>query len=157
MTSHLPRAIRSQVLMISVGLAMTAVGAGCENKHIGRPCDLGGAADAGPTVTVSFPGALECPSRICLLPKQEKTPLTPPTAPLCTDTCSSNDNCEGERRGSGMGDSRCRDGFVCRRLLPGLENDPLACKRLCVCKDFLANVDQAPDFSDSCNGDTPIR
>jgi hypothetical protein len=153
MTSHLARTIRSQALLLSAGLALTWLGAGCEEKHIGRPCDLGGSVDAGPNVLVSFPGALECPSRICLLPKQERTT---DTGPLCTAQCESNDDCEGERRGKDADDRRCRDGFVCRRLLPGLEQDPLACKRLCVCKDFINTTAPPPDFSDSCSGDNPI-
>jgi hypothetical protein len=158
MTSHLARAIRSQVLLLSAGLALTWLGAGCEDKHIGRPCDLGGSVDAGPNVLVSFPGALECPSRICLLPRRERN-IEPPTGPLCTAQCESNDDCDGERRGKNADDTRCRDGFICRRLLPGLSNDPLACKRLCVCKDFIITTPgvPAPDFSDSCNGDTPIN
>ena len=48
-------------------------GAGCEDKHIGRPCELGAsAADAGTgsTAVITSP-ALECPSRICVLPGAE--------------------------------------------------------------------------------------
>jgi hypothetical protein len=110
---------------------------GCENKHIGRTCELtvnddGGAAGTGTTATIN-PEALECPSRICLSPGAEKGT---DTAALCTADCSSDDDCsDGETGPKGdKGDHHCETGFVC--MVPTTVGD-FCCKKLCVCKDFV--------------------
>src|SRR5207244_7154213 len=89
----------------------------CENKHIGRLCELG--VDGGGTTTATIDVGLECPSRICLLPNQEIGPPPPPTlatTALCTADCSSDDDCsDAELRDKSMsGDTRCIRGFVCK-------------------------------------------
>jgi hypothetical protein len=115
---------------------MLMLGAGCTDKHIGRPCDLGPAsADAGTTTGTTatiYAGALECPSRVCLLPGAEQAT---DTGPLCTDGCSSNDDCDGEGRSTGNPQG-CKMGFVC--MVPTEVGD-FCCRRLCVCKDFVGS------------------
>jgi len=131
-----------------VGFAALALlaAAGCDDKHIGRPCSLGldAGADGGPAPTnVSVNSeALECPSRVCLLPNQE---ATTDTGPFCTDSCSSDDDCaDGEKRGSDPSDKRCLKGFACRVVIPNLANVALACQKVCTCKDFLGSTTTTP-------------
>jgi hypothetical protein len=120
-------------------LAGTSLLAACEDKHIGRPCDIGVDMITDPKVATVNPAALECPSRLCLLPAQDKTTMT---KAFCTDECGSDDDCsDGERRGSKPGDTRCVSKFVCRRVIPQLESNPLSCKPVCVCNDFLLQDD----------------
>ena len=116
-------------------LALTAVAAfGCENKHIGRTCDLAvpdaGAPSSGSEATVN-PDALECPSRICLLPGADKTTNT--TA-LCTADCSSDDDCGDSEGTTDPNNNHCKSGFVC--MVPTTVGN-FCCKKLCVCKDFV--------------------
>lgn len=125
----------------SLGLLVVAMVLGsfaCENKHIGRPCGLSVDPDAGTTTgtTATLDVALECPSRICLLPAQEAMAQDPATTSLCTADCSSDDDCaDGERRNSGdKSDARCKGGFVCK--VAETIGD-FCCRRLCVCTDFL--------------------
>jgi hypothetical protein len=110
----------------------------CADKHIGRPCLIGLPAD--PNIASVNTQALECPSRICLLPAQDMTLDMNMTAtgPLCTDYCNSDDDCaDGERRGTDKTSTRCINGFACRTPIGHLESNPLSCKQVCVCKDFL--------------------
>lgn len=125
-------------------LALLAFG-GCDDKHIGRPCCLGDvcpppadAAAPSPTNVSVNSEALECPSRVCLLPNQE---VTTTTGPFCTDNCSSDDDCaDGEKKVDGVdSDHRCSQGFVCRVVIPNLMNVAKACQKVCTCKDFLQN------------------
>ena len=153
MTS-LPSSSRVSFALRRMSLFVVLAGASflsaCEDKHIGRPCDIGVDKITDPKVATVNPAALECPSRICLLPAQDRTP--PMTGPFCTDECSSDDDCsDGEtRNGKDPTDTRCKDGFVCRRVIPYLESNPLRCKPVCVCRDFLASDD--PNLKPpSCN------
>jgi hypothetical protein len=129
-------------------LALVLVGTGiaCENQRVGRPCELGTAAPGGSSgqiATLSSP-ALECPSRICLLPAADSDPRSkaqqamgvPGTGPLCTAGCASDADCEGGELGdaSNPADTRCRNGFAC--MWPTTVGD-FACQRLCVCRDFV--------------------
>ena len=125
----------------SLGLLVVAMVLGsvaCENKHIGRPCGLSVDPDAGVSsgTTATLDVALECPSRICILPAQESGAKSPPTTSLCTADCSSDDDCaDGERRNtSDPSDQRCQGGFVCK--VAETVGD-FCCRRLCVCTDFL--------------------
>ena len=71
--------------LFALALAMFGLGGACEDKHIGRPCELGTmpmGGTSGSVATVSSP-ALECPSRICLLPGAETSNIGN-TGPLCT-------------------------------------------------------------------------
>lgn len=113
----------------------------CADKHIGRPCMTG--LPASPDQVQSYVQALECPSRICLQPAQDKglDPAQKATGAFCTDYCSSDDDCaDGEKRGSDN-PAGCLTGFACRTPVGNISSDPLRCKRLCVCKDFLKNGD----------------
>ena len=107
-------------------------GSGCEDKAIGRPCDL--QADAGPNQPTINPEALECPTRLCLQPAKSPDIAVVDTAPYCTAECSNDSDCDGEHRGSGMRDKRCKSGFVCG---VAQEVGNLCCKKLCLCKDFV--------------------
>jgi hypothetical protein len=125
--------------------------------HIGRLCDLGTSADAGQVTVLTNTGALECPSRICILPSQERGTNT---VALCTAECENDDDCsDGELRSREMNtnDRRCRDGFTCRTLLNGVQGNELACKRLCVCRDFVRTGDTTGGNTQNCNGTMPIR
>lgn len=138
-SSRLVLALR-RVSLLAV-LAGASVLTSCEDKHIGRPCDIGVDMIADPKVATVNPSALECPSRLCLLPAQDRTTMT---KAFCTDECGSDDDCaDGERRGGKAGDTRCKEGFVCRRVVPDLASNPLSCKPVCVCKDFLLVDDPA--------------
>lgn len=137
------RAIQSPTLApFWVGLCAMVFLSACEDKHIGRPCDIGvDLTMPDPKLVTVNPQALECPSRVCILPAQDKNT---DTGAFCTDECSGDDDCsDGEKRGSpaGAGDRRCKTGFACRTILPRLENTSLSCKPVCVCKDFLATDD----------------
>jgi hypothetical protein len=117
-------------------LALTTLAvAGCENKHIGRLCDLGvsddgGTAGTGTTATINSE-ALECPSRICLLPGNEQGANT---ASLCTAECSSDDDCSDGETTSDPNNVHCKSSFVC--TIPTTVGD-FCCRKMCVCKDFL--------------------
>ena len=125
---------------IAVALLLIGVG-GCEDKHIGRPCSLGIPADGGDT-TITSP-ALQCPSRICILPQADHDPRSAKqiddhrdgTTSLCTASCSGDGDCAGE--GADKNDStdqRCRGGFTC--MWPTTVG-PFCCQKMCVCRDFV--------------------
>ena len=129
---------RSQIGLAALTTLLLLVAVGCADKHIGRRCIIsndGGAADMGPTYFSVNPLALECPSRICIKPAQL---AGTDTQALCTDECSSDDDCAGgeTRDTKDSEDRRCRSSFACRYAIPNLDGVPLACKRVCVCKDF---------------------
>lgn len=143
-SSRLVSALRRAPLLAV--LAGTFLLSACEDKHIGRPCDIGIDNITDMKLATVNPAALECPSRLCLLPAQDKST---DTKAFCTDECGGDDDCsDGERRGSKADDKRCISGFVCRRVIPQLESNPLSCKPVCVCKDFLRDDD--PPKPKSC-------
>ena len=80
--------------LIAFALLLVGLGGACENNHVGRTCDLGVESD-GTETTITSP-ALECPSRICILPQAERPAAG--TLPLCTATCSSDGDCGGEQQ-----------------------------------------------------------
>lgn len=128
---------RSALRMSLVGATLFALaglmGSGCEDKAIGRPCDV--LADAGATQAVYNAQALECPSRICLKPLVSGEDKSVDTSAYCSAECSKDSDCEGESRdGNNKNDKRCSKGFVCG---VAFEVGPLCCKKLCLCKDFL--------------------
>ncbi len=152
MTRFPSRSIRSTTGLAAAAAAFALIAmAGCADRHIGRKCDLqldAGADGSPPPTNVSVNSeALECPSRVCILPNQEKTT---DTTSLCTDECSSDDDCaNGEKRDKNdPSDKRCQSGFACRVVIPNLKNVTLACKKVCVCKDFLGN--EAPTTPPGC-------
>jgi hypothetical protein len=135
--SSLSRSI--QLLSLAPSLAAaTLLFSACDDQHIGRPCDIAVEMIADPKLVTVNPQALECPSRVCVLPAKDKSTNT---EAFCTAECSSDDDCSDGERGKGMADTLCDEGFVCRTILPNLENNPLRCKPVCVCKDFLMTGD----------------
>lgn len=142
------RACRSPLLMSGLfSLAGLLASSGCSETHVGRPCSLGTATVDATRATYNTP-ALECPSRICLQPANLGSG---DTGAVCTAECSSDDDCsDGEKRGSGADDKRCKLGFSCRALFGPLKTTSLACKPLCVCKDFLADPNEPAKKPDGC-------
>jgi hypothetical protein len=132
-----PAARPAAALFVVVLMCAGAVlGTGCEDKAIGRPCDV--QSDAGAMQAVFNGQALECPSRICVKPSREQGVAITDTAPYCTAECSKDSDCDGERRDtSNARDRRCKSGFVCG---VGFEVGPLCCKKLCLCRDFIAQM-----------------
>jgi hypothetical protein len=127
---------------LSLFLLLTLASSGCENKHIGRLCDLnvtddGGSPSGTATSATINSEALECPSRVCLKPGNQ-TDNTDTTS-LCTADCSSDDDCsDGETGPKGnTSDHHCEKGFSC--IIPTTAGD-LCCRKFCVCKDFLVPV-----------------
>jgi len=125
--------------LLLFALATLSLGGACEDKHVGRICELGtnspdGGSSGGSTAIISSP-ALECPSRICILPAGD-TGNVANTGPLCTAGCSSNDDCsDGETGPKGNPtDRHCEQGFVC--MWPTTVGD-FACQKFCVCRDFV--------------------
>jgi hypothetical protein len=118
------------------------VSSGCEDKHIGRVCDLD-TADAGTTSTstssVIQGQAVECPTRICLLPAAN---VGTNTGPLCTATCSSDDDCSDGETTSDHTSKQCKTGFAC---LVATTVGNFCCERMCVCKDFIDTT--RPDYN----------
>lgn len=116
-------------------LALGALGltSGCNDNHIGRPCELGVQADGGTMSSTVNSQALECPSRICLLPGT--TGGNPgSTGPLCSAFCSSDDDCSPNEGGENPPDGKqCKHGFGCG--WPTTVG-PLCCQRMCICRDF---------------------
>jgi hypothetical protein len=139
-----------------LGLVVIALGAlassGCEDKHIGRKCDLdvpdGGVATGNLLATINS-AAVECPTRICLLAAANKPTNT---GSLCSADCSSDDDCGGETT-TNSNDTHCKSGFAC--LVPTTVGD-FCCRRLCVCKDFVDTLQSdyhaTPDACKPGNG-----
>jgi hypothetical protein len=132
-------------LVMVVGLS-----GACEDLHIGRPCSLGvsnpDAGASGATATITSP-ALECPSRICLLPVASKNPMG--AGPLCTAGCESNSDCEdGEGGPLAGGHKLCKTGFVC--MYPTTVG-AFCCQRMCVCRDFVTDTSPGITKPAVCN------
>jgi hypothetical protein len=142
---------RLSATRLSCALAVLALAtlstAGCENKHIGRPCDLGisddGGAPPGGTTSTINPEALECPSRICLLPPNQTNVNV---KSLCTDFCSSDDDCSDGETGS-MSSMLCTQGFAC--VVATTVGD-FCCRSMCVCKDFILDLKTARNKPAAC-------
>lgn len=108
---------------------------GCEDKAIGRPCDV--LTDAGRGQAVFNAEALECPSRICLKPVVDATAKMPPieTTAYCSASCSQDSDCEGQTRDeTNANDKRCKYGFACGIAFV---RGKICCQKLCLCRDFL--------------------
>src|SRR5262245_37249098 len=103
---------------------------------LGQTCELGASApDGGGTISVVSSPALDCPSRICLLPAGD-TGNPQGTGALCTISCRSNTDCVSGQLGPSQNpsDTHCENGFVC--MVP-MTVGPFACQKLCVCRDFV--------------------
>ena len=133
--------VRPALLRLSlVGILLLAgvalfVNAGCEDKAIGRPCDV--LTEATPAQGVYNSEALECPSRICLKPVVQSGASNPPpaTTAYCSASCSQDSDCDGQPRDSNNPtDYRCRLGFACGIAFV---KGKICCQKLSLCKDFL--------------------
>ncbi|HEY2730488.1 MAG TPA: hypothetical protein VGK52_11130 [Polyangia bacterium] len=142
-------AIAPLAFAIAVIVGLGLVSSGCEDKHIGRVCNLDTAA-----ATTSMSGtdatfngqAVECPTRICVLPSMEGGATT--TTALCTAGCSSDDDCSDGETTSDPNGKQCKKGFAC---LIASTVGPFCCEHVCVCKDFVDTTQ--PGFNktpDSC-------
>jgi hypothetical protein len=137
-TYKLPRVILRLSLLGALVLAVVALGnTGCEDKGIGRTCDV-----LVPTPKdnqgVYNSQALECPSRICLKPVKDpkSKALEPKTGPFCSASCNQDSDCDPwqKRDESNKDDQHCLSGFTCGiAFIVG----PLCCQKLCICKDFV--------------------
>ncbi len=138
MRSSAPVAVFSRMLfgpltLFGIGL-LALVSTGCENLAIGRSCDS--LADTTVTSGAVNDQALECPTRLCIKPPRAMgVGVDKQTEAFCTAECENNDDCaESEKRDpKNAMDKRCTTGFTCG--IP-FTLKPLACKKVCVCKDF---------------------
>ncbi len=154
-----PAVLRLSLLGAFVLSAMALFGhTACEDKAIGRPCDV--LTDASAAQGVYNAEALECPSRICLKPVVETGASMPttPVGPYCSAPCSQDSDCDGALRDpsadkcadnsaclpivnkcAGNGepcqyDGRCSKGYTCGIAFV---KGKICCQKLCLCKDFL--------------------
>lgn len=144
-THKLRPAFLRMSLLAALALATVALGnTSCEDKGIGRPCDV--LTDAAAQQAVFNSEALECPSRICLKPVQDpkKGELTPPTGAFCSASCTQDSDCNDAqaRDKQNSSDRRCASGFVCG--IPFVKGR-LCCQKLCLCNDFLNGGAQTPN------------
>lgn len=136
--------------LLMAGLAVQS--AACENQAIGRPCDVQ-KPDAGALEAVFNGSALECPTRLCLKPARDQSVSKPVnTAPYCTSECSSDSDCDGERRDTrNENDRRCEGGFVCG---VATVTGGLCCKKVCLCRDFVTPPPGGLQTPVECNKST---
>lgn len=144
----MPIVQRLFLTLFVAGLAAVGV-SGCEDKAIGRVCEL--SADGGENQAVVNPQALECPTRICLRPARDVNKAeTVDTTSLCSAECSKDSDCDGaeNRNTSNARDRRCKSGFVC-----GVASvtGTFCCKKLCMCKDFLVIPSSGLETPSVCN------
>jgi hypothetical protein len=109
-----------------------------EPHGLGNPCVVSGAALQSRTALIVGPDDVNCSSHVCLRPELE---MTTDTDPLCTQGCETDLDCQdGQRRNlQDSTDRRCTSGFSCEVPVPNLESVPLACQKVCVCRDFLVH------------------
>jgi hypothetical protein len=112
---------------------------------LGRPCEIPEAPPASRAALMKAP-APECASDACLRPSPEGVATVVDTAPLCTEPCARDADCEraelrDPRSPQTPADRRCKSRFVC--AVP-FEVGPWACRRLCACQDFFAAPPAVP-------------
>lgn len=121
-------------LMVALGALALALG-GCEDKHIGRPCDTNvidaGTTGAGNFVAIVSEPNLTCPERICLqaAPLGATGSAAASEGAMCTASCSTDDDCSNSDPAT-----NCKTGFVC--AVP-TTSGPFCCQKMCVCHDFV--------------------
>jgi hypothetical protein len=117
---------------------------------IGRPCDV--LANPAPAQAVYNTQALECPSRICLKPRDQVGGVN--TGSFCSSECSADSDCVGQTRDPrDPNDKRCAGGYTCA---VAFTVGPLTCKKLCLCKDFLADPASVPSDCSSTPADAAV-
>ncbi|HEX7506304.1 MAG TPA: hypothetical protein VF550_05995 [Polyangia bacterium] len=130
--AHLRLSLVGTLLLAAIALFGDT---GCEDKAIGRRCDV--LTDAGPSQGVYNSEALECPSRICLKPVVQTgaNMADPPTQAYCSASCSQDSDCDGQLRNvKNTLDYRCSKGFSCGIAFV---KGKICCQKLCLCNDFL--------------------
>ena len=131
---------RSYFLMTLGVLVLGWATAGCEDKHIGRPCvtnaDAGTVGASGGQVAIISSPNLQCPSRICLLPADESMAGLDHDGAFCTASCNTDDDCSDAETGdkATAGDTRCKGNFICA---VATTTGPFCCEKFCVCHDFV--------------------
>jgi hypothetical protein len=131
---------RSYFLMVLGVLVLGWATAGCEDKHIGRPCltnaDAGSFGATGQHVTVISSPNLQCPSRICMLPYDNNTAAMNHDGAFCTYSCETDDDCSDAETGSlsVSDDTRCKGNFICEIATT---SGPFCCQKFCMCHDFV--------------------
>ena len=141
----------------SLALAIVLGASGCEDKAIGRTCDI--TFDASPLSALQAGYSVQsrdCPSGICAKPAvQPGVSSDLNTGAYCTVRCNSDNDCNGQTRDfSNPNDTRCMKGFTC--AIPfGADKSgdgKLCCAKLCLCRDFfLPSV--GPVIPDVCQAD----
>jgi len=150
-THKLRRAVLRLSLRGTFALAAVALfgNTGCEDKAIGRRCDV--LTDAGAAQGVYNSEALECPSRICLKPVVQTGAVmpNPPTQAYCSASCSQDSDCDPNqlRDTTNPLDFRCQKGFACGIAFV---KGKICCQKLCLCKDFLGTAGVATPIA--CTG-----
>jgi hypothetical protein len=135
----------------AVAISAVALLAACEDKGIGRLCDVG-VPDGGmmnPNEAVINGAALECVSRVCLaaVPNSPTVPTSQfgGEQPQCSATCSSDDDCsDGLQRKDVTSSNKaafCNSAFKCA---VATTVGPFKCKKICICGDYLAPPIQTP-------------
>ena len=133
----IPRSVGSVrgYLLVALGAAAIAVGGGCTDNHIGRPCNtnvMDAGASGGSLAIITSP-SLECPSRICIQPAPEGSTLGKDQqiaeGAMCTASCSTDDDCSDSDPGT-----LCTKGFVCTWPTT---SGPFCCQKMCVCHDLV--------------------
>lgn len=121
----------------ALALAMAILASGCEDKALGRPCDLRSDASVGAAQGAYNTNATDCPSHWCTKPAvQPGVSNDLNTGPYCTIACNSDNDCNGETRDfTNPNDRRCMNGFTC--AIP-FDSGKLCCQKLCLCRDFFS-------------------
>ncbi len=138
--------------VLILALAALWTNAACEDKAIGRPCDI--TADAGAAQGAYNNNATDCPSHLCIKPAvQPGVSIDLDTSAYCTVQCSSDTDCNGQTRDpSNPLDKRCRKGFSCA---PVFDKGALCCVKLCLCRDFFVSS-VGPAVPDTCKSDSGV-
>jgi hypothetical protein len=129
-------------------LAVAILASGCEDKALGRACDLRSDASVGAAQGAYNTNATDCPSHWCTKPAvQPGVSNDLNTGPYCTIACSSDNDCNGETRDfTNPNDRRCMNGFTC--AIP-FDSGKLCCQKLCLCRDFFS-ASVGPAVPDVC-------
>jgi len=120
-------------------LVAAVLAAGCEDKALGRSCDLRADGSVSATQGAYAMQVADCPSGICAKPAVQPGVSTTDftTGPYCTARCNSDSDCDGQTRDfTNKNDKRCMKGYVC--AIPFGEGK-LCCQKLCLCRDFFSS------------------
>jgi hypothetical protein len=132
-----PRPTAKRLAWSSVLILAAMLTAGCEDKNLGRPCDLRADGSVSALQGAYNMAATDCPSHICTKPAvQPGVSNDLNTGPYCTFTCNSDNDCNGQTRDfSNTNDTRCQKGYAC--AIP-FDKGKLCCQKLCMCRDFFS-------------------